>query len=164
MLLERLNKVNEIDKTKITKKYLDIINKVVAGYGIDESQMNVIITDIIFSLKTGPVAPPVTHKFAPVTIPIINFIYDYEKIPCLGVFQNVDEVAKTKELLEKDGIITESENLGVVSAELLYKDVNVYSRFTDITSYNKYSKYKYSKLFQNGFLIRQKAKEPTFIM
>ena len=143
----------------ITKKYLDIINKVIAGYTVDESKMNIILTDVIFSLKTGPVAPPVTYEFAHVTIPIINFIYDYEKIPCLGVFQNSIEVHKTKELLEKDGITTESQKLGIVSAEFKYKDKNIHSRFTDIASYNKYSKYKYSKLIQNGFLIRQKEKD-----
>jgi len=153
--------VDEMDMSNIIKKYLDIINKVVAGYGVDESKMDVILTDVIFSLKTGPVSPPVTHEFAPVTIPIINFIYDYEKIPCLGVFQNVDEVIKTKELLEKNGIKTKSKKLGIVSAEFQYKDKNVHSRFTDIESYNKYSKHKYSKLIQNGFLIRQKKEEPA---
>ncbi len=149
-----------MDISKITKRYLGIINKIVAGYGVDESKMNIILTDVIFSLKTGPVSPPVTHEFAPVTIPIINFIYDYEKIPCLGVFQNVDEVTKTRELLEKESIITESEKLGIVSAEFRYKNINIRSRFTDIASYNKYSKHKYSKLIQNGFLIRQKEEEP----
>ncbi len=160
----RFDKVDEIDIPKITEKYLDIINKVVAEYGVDESKMDIILTDVIFSLKTGPVSPPVTHEFAQVTIPIINFIYDYEKIPCLGVFQNVDEVTKTKELLEKDGITTESEKLGIVSAEFLYKDRKVHSRFTDIESYNKYSKYKYSKLIQNGYLVRQKEEEPNLNM
>lgn len=155
--------MDEIDIPKITERYSGIINKVVAGYGVGESEMKVIMTDIIFSLKTGPVSPPVTYKFAPVTIPIINFIYDYEKIPCLGVFQNADEVIKTKELLEKDGIITAFEKLGIVSAEFRYKDKNVHSRFTDIASYNKYSKHKYSKLIQNGYLIRQEE-EPTLNM
>ncbi len=140
----------------ITKKYLDIINKVIAGYRADESKMNIILTDVIFSLKTGPLSPPVTYEFAPVTIPIINFIYDYEKIPCLGVFQNSSEIRKTGKLLEKGGITTESEKLGIVSAKFRYKDKNIHSRFTDIVSYNKYFKHKYSKLIQNGFLIRQK--------
>jgi hypothetical protein len=156
--------VDEIDIPQITERYLGIINKVVAGYGVDEYKMNIILTDVLFSLKTGPVSPPVTHEFAHVTIPIINFIYDYEKIPCLGVFQNVEEVTKTKELLEKDGITTESKKLGIVSAEFRYKDINVHSKFTDIGSYNKYSKHKYSKLIQNGFLIRQKEEEPTLNM
>ena len=155
--------MDEIDIPEITERYSGIINKVVAGYGVGESEMKVIMADVIFSLKTGPVSPPVTYEFAQVTIPIINFIYDYEKIPCLGVFQNADEVIKTKELLEKDGIITEFEKLGIVSAEFRYKDKNVHSRFTDIASYNKYSKHKFSKLIQNGYLIRQEE-EPTLNM
>lgn len=156
--------MDEIDIPQITKKYLGIINKVVAGYAVDKSKMDIILTDVIFSLKAGPVSPPVTHEFAQVTIPIINFIYDYEKIPCLGVFQNVEEVTKTKELLEKAGITTESKKLGIVSAEFMYKNINIHSRFTDIESYNKYSKHKYSKLIQNGFLVRQKEEEATFNM
>jgi len=155
---------NDKKPSLITKKYSDIINKVIAGYTVNESKMNIILTDVIFSLKTGPVAPPVTYEFAHVTIPIINFIYDYEKIPCLGVFQNVDEVTKTKELLEKDGITTESEKLGIISAKFMYKDRNVHSRFTDMESYTKYSKYKYSKLIQNGYLVRQKEEEPNLNM